>query len=160
MKAREAVCSIKVGILICNCDRHWKSSYCCWKRPFFYFPTVFPPQPFATPQQAKKPTRGRFVSSAYLGDKTRVNPNVLWTSCYFHSGLWGDSVFERGPAHAPPPLPFPPASAAEKRAGHRGKGEDRHRFSACVLRVTFLSGVAAHQAEIMRPRFMISNKTV
>lgn len=106
----------------------------------------------------KTGTRGRFVSSAYLRDKTPVNLDVLWTSRRFHSSLSLNMV---PPTHIPT-LTHPPHGAdpvqPKKRAGHRGKGADWHRYSVLrVLRVTFLSGVAAHQAEIMRPRFMIIN---
>lgn len=83
----------------------WKASYQCWKRPFFFLfshtlSICLNLLPFRCRQN--NGTRGRFISSAYLGDKTSVNPDVLWTSHRFHSGLWGDNVFEHGPAHAHP----------------------------------------------------------
>lgn len=64
--------------------------------------SVFPPQPFAIPLQAKQRHTWPFYFISDLGDKTSVNPDVLWTSYRFHSGLWGDNVFEYGPAHAHP----------------------------------------------------------
>lgn len=56
------------------------------------------------------------------------------------------------------------AREASLLSGHRGKRADRparHKsFFVFVIRVIFLSGVAAHQAEIMRPCFMISDRTL
>lgn len=107
----------------------------------------------------KTGTLGRFVSSAYLGDKTRVNLDVLWTSRRFHFGLWGENVFEHGPTHAPRPTKPQIPCSPQSELGTEGK-EQIDTDILRVLRVTFLSGVAAHQAEIKRPRFMISSSEI
>lgn len=163
MKAHEAACSIKVVILICYRDRDWKSGYPCWNSAFFLFShSPFFHLTFCHSTAGKNRTRGRYVSSAKLGDKTkRMKPDVLWASRRFHSGLWGDSVFERGPPPPPPTVQIQPMKWVFW-LGTEGKEafDTDFRVSACVIRVTFLSGVAAHQAEIMRPCFMISDKSL
>lgn len=112
MKAHEAACSIKVVILICDRDRDWKSGYPCWNSAFFLFShSPFFHLTFCHSTAGKNRTRGRYVSSAKLGDKTkRMKPDVLWASRCFHSGLWGDSVFEHGPPPPPPQCRYSPWS--------------------------------------------------
>lgn len=165
MKAHEAACSIKVVILICDCDRDWKSGYPCWKSAFFLFSTLrFSTSPFAIPLQAK--TERATVTFHQLNLEIKRN---AWSRMFCERLVAFIPVCEATVFLNvdPPPYPYPPTVQIQPMkwvfwlgTGGKEPFDTDFRVSACVIRVTFLSGVAAHQAEIMRPCFMISDKSL
>lgn len=165
MKARGAACFIKLGGFWFVTMTEIENTSVCVESAFFFsvscFLFLFSPLPFHCRQNKM---RGGSISSTKLRDKTRIKLDVLWMSHHFipvcetttSLNLIFFFFFPHGGSNCV-------AHEVSLLTGHQGReliSLSTQIFFVFVIHVIFLSGVAAHQNEIMRPCSMISDKTL